>query len=240
MKATERTPLLIGALVVTTCFLMSCEPSRKERPDKQADTAPAEKATVPPYAGEFNQEEYQRAKEEALAFAQKVVEERMRNPPTNEIPLPNYEAGPGHPQPPFVNFYTTDDRYPAYLECGYTVEETPYDQSKEPGWFQAALQQIRKLGPKKFPPIEWVAVCIRNGAEHKDASTFEQSFKVGAIFKAAEVFNGSPKASELIAHAEMDRHPFLFDQKQPIPGEQQRWLIVERHAATNHMEMKQE
>jgi len=159
----------------------------------------------------------------------------MRNPPTNEIPLPNYEAGPGHPQPPYVNFYTTDDRYPDYLECDYMVVETRYEQVKEPGWFKAALQQMRALGQNKFPPMKWVAVCIRNGAEHKDASTFEESFKVGAIFSAVEVFSNSSDISELISHAQFDRNPFLYDRQQRTPGEQQRWLIVERHAATNRI-----
>jgi hypothetical protein len=32
----------------------------------------------------------------------------------------------------------------------------------------------------------------------------------------------------------MDRHPFVYDTQQPTPGEQQRWVIVERHAATNN------
>ena len=66
-----------------------------------------------------------------------------------------------------------------------------------------------------------------------NASTFEKSFKVGAIFKASEVFDSSHDLSQLVADAEMDRHPFKYDTHQPTPGEQQRWLIVERHAATN-------
>jgi hypothetical protein len=171
--------------------------------------------------------------EEAMAFAQKGYEERMRNPPTNRIRLPNFETGPGRPLPLHVNFYTTDDRYPAYLECSYSVSEADYNQSNEPKWFAGALEQIRHLGPSKFPPFTWVAVCIVNRAEHRDAATFEQSFKVGAVFMASDVFSGSPPVSQSVAHAQMDRHPFVFDQTQPTSGEQQRWVVVERHAAAN-------
>jgi hypothetical protein len=46
-------------------------------------------------------------------------------------------------------------------------------------------------------------------------------------------FNHWRRLSSLIAQAEMDRHPFKYDTTQPTPGEQQRWIIVEQHAATN-------
>jgi hypothetical protein len=171
---------------------------------------------------------------EAMRKADKIYQEKLRNPPTNkEVPLPNYQAGPLNPPPIHVNFYAVDDRYPTYLLCQYDVDENHYDISNESGWFKAALKQIRALGPKKFPPIKWVAVAINNRAEHKDAGTFEQSFKVGAIFKASDVFDSSCDLSQLVAHADMDRHPFKYDPQQPTPGEQQRWVIVERHAATN-------
>jgi hypothetical protein len=135
-----------------------------------------------------------------------------------------------------VNFYRINDHYPTYLLCEYDVDETNYDQSKESGWFKVALEQIRQSGPTKFPPIKWVAVAIRNVAEHKDASTFEKSFKVGVLFKASDVFDSLSDLSQLVAGAEMDRHPFFFDLKRPdlFPAEQQRWMIVERHAATNN------
>jgi len=133
-----------------------------------------------------------------------------------------------------VNFYAVDDRYPAYLQCEYDVEEKNYSQSNEPKWFKASLKQIRRFGPTKFPPIKWVAVIICNAAEHKDVGTFEQSFKVGAIFKASEVFDSSHNLSQLITDAEMDRHPFKYDSSQPTPGGQQRWMIIEEHAATNN------
>jgi hypothetical protein len=160
--------------------------------------------------------------------------ERLRNPHPSDWPLPNFRAGPGQPPPNYVNFYRMEDRFPSYLLCEYAVEEDHYDQAKELGWFKEALKQIRHSGSKRFPPIKWIAVTIRNVAEHKDESTFELSFKVGAIFNANEVFDRSRELSKLVAQAETDRHPFMLDLKQPTPGEQQRWVIVERHAATNH------
>jgi len=133
-----------------------------------------------------------------------------------------------------VNSYGVDDPYPNYLECVYDVDEKNYNQSKEPKWFIESLKQIRHLGPQKFPPIKWIAVVIKNRAEHKGASTFEQSFKVGAIFKASDVFDSSRDLSRLIAGAQMDRHPFKYDPHQPTMDEQQRWIIVEQHVATNN------
>lgn len=165
----------------------------------------------------------------------KAYEDRLRGipPPPSQFPFPNVEGYAHHPPPDYVNFYAVDDRYPAYLQCEYDVDQKHYSQSNEPKWFKAALKQIRHFGPAKFPPIKWVAVIICNVAEHKDASTFEQSFKVGAIFKASDVFDSSKDLSQMIAVATMDRHPFKYDRTQPTPGEQQRWLIVEQHAATN-------
>jgi hypothetical protein len=130
-----------------------------------------------------------------------------------------------------VNFYQIDDRYPTYLLCMYDVEENHYDQVDEPGWFEKALQQIRSSGSQKVPPIKWIAVAIFNRAEHKGASTFEQSFKVGAIFSASDVFDQSRDPLQLVAQTELNRHPFKDD---PQGEPQQRWVIVEQHAATNH------
>ena len=220
-------------LPIALCLVPGCKPSRNEQAGEAREAPPGHTAGAPAYAGDLTQEQYQRAKEEALGLAQKQYEARMRNPPTNQIRLPNYETGPGRPLPVHVNFYTTDDRYPAYLECEYDVKETDYDQSNEPKWFEAALEQMRDLGPKRFSAVRWVAVCIVNRAEHKGISTFEPSFKVGTVFKATEVFDGSSKPSQLIARVDMDRHPFVFDRTQPTPGEQQRWVVVERHAAAN-------
>jgi hypothetical protein len=149
------------------------------------------------------------------------------------FPFPNFEGGPGRPVPNYVNCYSMDDRFPAYLLCEYPVEADHYEESKEEDWFRASLKQIRRSGPKKFPPLAWIAVAIRNVAEHKDASTFEQSFKVAAIFKASGVFDSSQNLAGLVSHTSKDRRPFQFDPTRPSPMEQQRWLIVERHAATN-------
>lgn len=191
--------------------------------------------------GPMNAADYQRSKDAALAYAKQLYEQKMQhpelftNPPPSEWPFPNYPAGPGNPLPPYVNFYSMNDPYPAYLLCEYQVDEKHYEQSDEPAWFKASLEQIRQSGPKKFPPIKWIAVIIENDAEWNGASTFEQAHKVGVIFKASDVFNPSCDLSQLVAHADMDRHPFKYDTSQPTPGDQQRWLIVEQHVATNHI-----
>jgi hypothetical protein len=170
-------------------------------------------------------------------FAAKQRENNLRgiSPPPSQFHFPNVYGEPFHPRPCYVNFYSVNDHYPDYLLCEYDVEVTHYNQSDESGWFGEALAQIRRYGPKKFPPVKWVAVIIKNRAEHKDESTFEQSFKVGAIFKADDVFDAVHNVSELITQVSMDRHPFFFDRTKPdlFPSEQQRWIIVEQHAATN-------
>jgi hypothetical protein len=174
---------------------------------------------------------------EALAYSRMMGLARVNNmpEPPSEFPLPNFEAGPGRPLPVHVNFYCINDHYPNYLLCQYDVDKKNYNQSDEPVWFNAVLKQIRHSGPKKFPPIKWIAVVIDNRADWKGAGTFDQCYKVGAIFKAGDVFDSSRKFSQLMADAHMDRHPFKYDQLQPTPGDEQRWLIVERHAATNSL-----
>ena len=47
----------------------------------------------------WNSADYQRQKDEALAYGRKMSEERLRNPPTNKVVLPNPPIGPGMPQP---------------------------------------------------------------------------------------------------------------------------------------------
>ena len=158
------------------------------------------------------------------------MEEFRKKPSPPAFPLPNFPAGPGLPLPVSVNFYEQHERYPDYLCCTYNVQENHYDESNEPAWFASALLQIRGTGRERFPPIRWIAVMIANRAEHKDATTFEQSRKVGAIFNAADVFDPAKDPQQLIAHAALDRHPFFYDTTQPTPGEQQCWMIVERHA----------
>jgi hypothetical protein len=167
------------------------------------------------------------------AFSRMMLKARVNGmpEPSSQFPLPNAEAYAHHPLPAYVNFYCINDHYPDYLLCQYDVDEKNYDQSKESAWFIESLKQIRHSGPTKFPrSIQWVAVIIKNRAEHKDASTFEQSHKVGAIFRASDVFDSSHNLSQLVASAVMDRHPFKYDQIQP---DSQRVLIVEQHSATN-------
>ena len=174
--------------------------------------------------------------EEALAFSRLLMKARVNGmpEPPSQFPFPNVEGYALHPVPAYVNFYCMNDHYPNYLLCQYDVDENNYDQSKESGWFKVALKKIRRAGTKKFPPIEWVAVTIYNRGDYKDEhTTFEQCTKVGAIFKASDVFDSSRNLSELIASVAMDRHPFKYDLIQPTPGDQQRWLIVERHSVTN-------
>ena len=91
--------------------------------------------------------------------------------------------------------------------------------------------QIRRKGRSTFPPVKWVAVIIINRAEWYGENTFEEAHKAGAIFKADEVFGRTEKLKTLVARATIDRQPFKFDQQQPTPGEQQRWIMVEKHAA---------
>ncbi len=145
-------------------------------------------------------------------------------------PLPNFSAGPGLPHPLGLNFYSVNWHYPAYLLCEYSVSENHYDQSNEPAWFDAALLQIRATGRDRFASsLKWVAVAIHNRAER----TYEEGYRVAAIFELSEVFDISRDLARLITQTKLDRHPVIHDPKQLTPGEQQRWLIVERHAARN-------
>ena len=74
---------------------------------------------------------------------------------------------------------------------------------------------------------------IVNRSENTDKSMFERSHKVAAIFNADNVFDCSHSLTHLVGNSEMDRQPFKYDLQQSTPGEQQRWMVVERHAATN-------
>ena len=178
----------------------------------------------------------------ALDYAAKQDEDRIRGipPPPSQFPFPNYDAGPLRPRPIRANFYQINDHFPHYLVCTYDVDEKKYSPSNESGWFKAALKQIRRSGSKDFPPIVWIAIVINNRAEWKDASKIDQAYRVGAIFKASEVFDLAIDVSQLVAQADMDRHPFKLEPKQSnprlprMPREEQRWLIVERHAATDN------
>ena len=182
----------------------------------------------------WNAANYQQAKDEALALSQKQFEEYNRNPPAPTINLPNFPAGPGSPNPIEMNLYEMRGEYTGYLLCTYDVQESLYDPNKEPGWFLSALGQIRDTGPEKFPAFKWVAVVIHNRAEQQGESTFEQSYKAGAIFSSTEVFDSSHDLSQMASQATVDHHPFVYD---PTIGQSweaekhQRWVIVERHEA---------
>ncbi|HTS18260.1 MAG TPA: hypothetical protein VMP11_11850 [Verrucomicrobiae bacterium] len=169
----------------------------------------------------------QRADDDAIEQMKRDLDAARRH----QHLLPNFVTGPGIPKPIGVNFYEMHDYYPSYLLCIYDVKENHYDQSNEPAWFKAALLQIRGSGFQSFSLFKWVAVIIKNDAEHTGESTFEQSFKVGATFSARDVFDPTCDLAPLIARAAMDRHPFMYDPKPPPLGEQQRWLIIERHMA---------
>ena len=146
-----------------------------------------------------------------LAFADKQTEERLRNPTAKQIPLPNFPTGPGLWLPTGINFYEERDYYSGYLLCTYDVEEHHYDQTNEPGWFEAAILQMRGRDCGQLARFKWVAIIICNRAEHKGASTFEQSHKVGAIFAMNEVCDLTRSPAGLVAAAKMDRHPFVYD-----------------------------
>lgn len=181
---------------------------------------------------EMTEEERVQSLKAGMERANRAMEERRQNPPKDEIPLPNFNTGPGRPRPVGTNFYMMNDYQPGYLLCTYDVDKRRYDPAKEPRWFETALLQIRAKGRDLFPPVKWIAVIIVNRAEHKDVGTFEKSHKAGAIFSASEIFDLKHDLRKSIAQAQIDRHPFKYDKQQPTPGEQQRWLIVERHQST--------
>jgi hypothetical protein len=224
-------------MAFSSCLFLGCErqTAMPENSSPPKDTTPqgvSNKITQPPEGLSSNAD----SPRPALTEGEKIYEERMRGvpPPPSFFPFPNPEVGPQRPPPIEINWYAIKDELPDYLLCQYDVDEMDYSQTQEPKWFEAALDQVRHSGPKEFPPIKWVAVMISNRAEDKDVSTAEQSRKVAAIFKAEDVFGSSRDLSQLVAGAAMDHHPFKYDPTQSTPGAQQRWMIVERHAATNN------
>ena len=227
-----QTPVLKIICILVCVLSVSCVRAGEGSPDVLSATNTPHQVTSSEFSKQTGSNDALRA---ALDYAAKQREDRIRGVPLppSAFSFPNPDAGPHLPPPSYVNFYGVDDSYPNYLECVFDVDEITYNQSKEPKWFIESLKQIRHSGPEKFPPIKWIAVLIKNRAEHKDASTFEPSFKEGAIFKASDVFDSSHDLSHLVANAVMDRHPFKYDTTQPTSGEQQRWIIVEQHAATN-------
>ena len=230
---------VLKTIYTLVCVLsVSCIRAGEGSPSLLSVTNAPTPTTSPEFTNQLGSNDDDRAALNAgFKIADKMAEDRIRGvpPPPSQFPLPNYDTGPHRPYPVHVNLYSINDHYPDYLECSYHVDEKNYNQSEEPKWFKVSLKQIRSSGPKEFPPLKWIAVIIINRAEWSGESTFEQANKVGAIFKASDVFDSSKDLSQLIAGAEMDRHPFFLDPQQSkyIPMERQRWIIVERHAATN-------
>jgi hypothetical protein len=171
-------------------------------------------------------EAYQREKEAILQHAQQLRDQSVRNSLQEALPLPNPATGPGLPRPIAVNFYQVYKEYPGYLLCLYDVDETPYRSNDEVKWFTNSLVQIRSQGKARFPKIEWVAVAIFNRAEYQGASTFERCFKVGAIFRADDVFDPRHDFIAIMSTAQRDRKPFKYEATNNL---QQRWLVVERN-----------
>jgi hypothetical protein len=230
---------ILKIICILVCVLsVSCVHSGEDSPPALLSTNAPPQTISPKMTQQSKSNETERAAalREAFQYAAKQAEDRAHGVPLppSQFPFPNYDAGPLRPPPILVNVYCMNDHYPDYLLCQYDVDEKNYDRSNEPKSFKAALKQVRHSGPKEFPPIKWVAIIIYNRGDYKDENTtFEQCTKVGAIFKASDVFDSSHDLSQMIAAAAMDRHPFKYDTTQPTPGEQQRWIIVEQHAATN-------
>jgi len=228
MKHLRRLMLLV--LAVGGCMCGGC--GRSNNTSSQSQSGSSNSSTPPgTLAGQgvppsSNNEQSLQA---AVAQSRQEYDQMVRTGQGLKIvSLPNPPTGPGMPLPDYVNFYEISDRYPTYLLCTYKVNENHYDPSNEPGWFQAALLQIRGSGPGKFPStLQSVAIIIANSAEWS-ASTFEQCHKVGAIFNLKDVFDPSRDPSQLVAQASMDHHPFVYDPQQPTTDQQQSWVIVER------------
>jgi hypothetical protein len=237
MKARFHKPVICGYLCrwITLIFYLSllagCQRSNEASINESNITNVASKKQAIPKEGELSDEEYQRKKEAALAGVVKIREEIVRNPQTNVMPLPNWVSGPGHPRPMGMNFYEIEEQYPDYVICTYDISEKHYDRTNEREWFEAAILQIRGVGKQRFPPVKWFAIVILNRAEFVDRNTIDQSYKVGTILKANQVFDIQQDPMRLVDQAEMDRRPFKVD-----PNTQQdRWINVERHAATNQI-----
>ena len=139
------------------------------------------------------------------------------------FPLPNREGG----TPAQQNFYMIDPLYSRYLVAQFDVSESPYDSNKEPEWIADSVSQIRSKGQDRFPPVSFITIAIFNRAEHNGEETFVPAHKAAVIAPASEVFDSTKSVDEIVAHLQLDRHPFELD------GERQRWLIVERHVAAH-------
>lgn len=169
--------------------------------------------------------------EQLRAALEEARRQRETGAAANQAVLPNYPSGPLNARPAEVNFYMIFDHYPGYLLCLYDVDEKRYSALDEAKWFEDALGQIRELGPKKFPSVQWIAVTVKNRAEHTGVSDFQQSHKVGTVFSASAVFDRSQSIPLIVAQAGMDRKPFIYDRSGGRPDREQRWMTVERHMA---------
>lgn len=177
-----------------------------------------------------NQKNNPHGMEDALAYGAMMREKAEHEPPSTEVPLPNFPTGPGAPVPLGRNFYEPDPLHPGYIVCIYSVYELHYDTSNEAEWFSEALMQIRNIGPAGFPPVKWFVIAIVNRAEWKDENTMESSHKAGLICPAKDVFDRELDIESLLSRSPIDRHPFsLGPPSDPI----QSWPIVDRYAATN-------
>jgi hypothetical protein len=228
---TKLAQLLLVSISFASCNAASQEARRAALPSGSASATMLIEIASVQDLNQSSGDVSQRHRAITLAESKREYEEALSNHPPKEIPLPNFVQGPGILKPIGVNFYEDRKYYPGYLLCTYDVNQRIYNQTNEPAWLHAALTQIRRTGPRSFPPFKWVAVVIYNNRAD-GASTFEQLHKVGAIFKLSDVFDPPCDLSQLVAQAKLDRHPFSSDPAQPTPGEQDRWLIVERHAAT--------
>ena len=216
MKRAKR--LMRVALAVGCCLSTGCGRNRNGPTD--SSSAKGSDGMLSEDSNQWSKEAYERA----FAHADK------EGPP--KWSLPNFVAGPGMPRPDAVNFYRIDKHYLAYLLCEYDVRETHYDQGNEPEWFKAALLQIRATGRDKFPPfVKWVAVIICNRAEGVAGHPIAESSKAGATFDASEIFDPTLDISQLVAQADVDRHPSKYNPQGQETWDVERWLIVERHAA---------
>jgi YD repeat-containing protein len=220
-------PLLVFLAVSAFVASSGCTQRSNDASDAQANRGPDAPASPLPHAAasrvsdarsqpaEVTPDEdhaaYQRAKDQAVAESKREYYQKLRNPSAKRISLPNFSPGAGLPPPIGINFYEEREWYPGYLLCLYDVSEAHYDPSNEPEWFEPALLQIRGYGRSRFPPSKWVAVIVRNRAEHKGVSTFEQSHKVGAIFELNDVFDRSCNLTDLVKRTPLDRHPLVYE-----------------------------
>ena len=222
-------PVLV-ALAISQWLCSGCRRNQNITSQPQGNSSYSRRAPAP----RGNEEDSQQSKHAMIEQRRKEALEMMRTGRgrKREKRLPNPICGPGRPLPDYVNFYEVHENYPAYLLCTFSVNKQHYDPNNESAWFKSALLQMRSSGPRSFwPTLKWVAVIITNSAEHKGVTTFEQSHKVGAIFDLKEVFDSSRDPAALVAQTQTDRHPFVFDVRQPDSWKQDRWMIVERHAA---------